>query len=197
MTSGMHRQRGATLIIALIMLVLLTLFAVSSFNTAQTNVKVVGNMQQKAEALNAAQQAIETVLSSPQFIANPANAVPVPCGTANTLCTDVTGDGVADFTATLIGPDYPTGPHQPTCVSVRVIKNQELNVLANSEDLGCSAAPVAGTAGVAGAMTGDSLCANTVWEIRARAVSSSSGATATVTQGVGVRVSSDDAGSSC
>jgi type II secretory pathway pseudopilin PulG len=196
MTSGMRRQRGATLIIALIMLVLLTLFAVSSFNTAQTNVKVVGNMQQKAEALNAAQQAIETVISTPQFIANPANAVPTPCGTANTLCTDVTGDGVADFTATLIGPDYPTGPHQPTCVTVRLIKNQELNVT-NAEDLGCAAGQQSGAAGVAGAMTGDSLCANTVWEIRARAVSSSSGATATVTQGVGVRVSSDAAGSSC
>jgi hypothetical protein len=196
MTSGMRRQRGATLIIALIMLVLLTLFAVSSFNTAQTNVKVVGNMQQKAEALNAAQQAIETVISTPQFIANPANAVPTPCGTANTLCTDVTGDGVADFTATLIGPDYPTGPHQPTCVTVRLIKNQELNVL-NAEDLGCAAGQQSGAAGVAGAMTGDSLCANTVWEIRARAVSSSSGATATVTQGVGVRVSSDAAGTSC
>jgi len=196
MTSGMRRQRGATLIIALIMLVLLTLFAVSSFNTAQTNVKVVGNMQQKAEALNAAQQAIETVLSTPQFIANPANAVPTPCGTANTLCTDVTGDGVADFTATLIGPDYPTGPHQPTCVTVRLIKNQELNVL-NAEDLGCAAGQQSGAAGVAGAMTGDSLCANTVWEIRARAVSSSSGATATVTQGIGVRVSSDAAGTSC
>jgi type II secretory pathway pseudopilin PulG len=196
MTSGMRRQRGATLIIALIMLVLLTLFAVSSFNTAQTNVKVVGNMQQKAEALNAAQQAIETVISTPQFIANPANAVPTPCGTANTLCTDVTGDGVADFTATLIGPDYPTGPHQPTCVTVRLIKNQELNVT-NPEDLGCAAGQQSGAAGVAGAMTGDSLCANTVWEIRARAVSSSSGATATVTKGVGVRVSSDAAGSSC
>lgn len=196
MTSGMRRQRGATLIIALIMLVLLTLFAVSSFNTAQTNVKVVGNMQQKAEALNAAQQAVEIVLSSPQFIANPANAVPTPCGSANTLCTDVTGDGVADFTATLIGPDYPTGPHQPTCVTVRLIKNQELNVL-NPEDLGCAAGQQSGAAGVAGAMTGDSLCANTVWEIRARAVSSSSGATATVTQGVGVRVSSDAAGTSC
>ena len=196
MTSGMRRQRGATLIIALIMLVLLTLFAVSSFNTAQTNVKVVGNMQQKAEALNAAQQAVEIVLSSPQFIANPANAVPTPCGTANTLCTDVTGDGVADFTATLIGPDYPAGPHQPTCVTVRLIKNQEL-IVTNPEDLGCAAGQQSGAAGVAGAMTGDSLCANTVWEIRARAVSSSSGATATVTQGVGVRVSSDAAGSSC
>jgi Tfp pilus assembly protein PilX len=197
MTSGIRAQRGATLIIALIMLVLLTLFAVSSFNTANTNLKVVGNMQQKTEALNAAQQAIETVVSSPLFISNPANAVATPCGSANTLCNDVTGDGVADFTTSLIGPDYPAGPHQPTCVTVRVIKNQELVLTPNSEDLGCAASAQAGTSGVAGAMTGDSLCANTVWEIRARTVSSSSGATVTVTQGVGVRVSSDAAGTSC
>ena len=51
--------------------------------------------------------------------------------------------------------------------------------------------------GVAGAMTGDSLCANTVWEVRARTVSSMSPAEVIVTQGVGVRVSSDQAGTSC
>jgi len=192
----MRSQRGTTLIVALIMLVLLTLFAVSSFNTANTNLKVVGNMQQKSEALNAAQQAVETVMSTPQFIANPANAVLTPCGSANTLCTDVTGDGVADFTTTLVGPDYPAPPHQPTCVSVRPIKNQEL-VLSNPEDLGCAAGQQVGASGVAGAMTGDSLCANTIWEIRARTVSSSSGATVIVTQGVGVRVSADAAGTSC
>jgi PilX N-terminal len=196
MTHGIRSQRGTTLIVALIMLVLLTLFAVSSFNTANTNLKVVGNMQQKNEALNAAQAAIETVISTPQFIANPANAVASPCGSANTLCADVTGDSVADFTTTLVGPDYPTGPHQPTCVTVRPIKNQEL-VLTNPEDLGCAAGQQAGAAGVAGAMSGDSLCANTVWEIKARTVSSLSGATVIVTQGVGVRVSSDAAGTSC
>lgn len=195
MTSGIRRQRGTTLIVALIMLVLMTLFAVSSFNTANTNLKVVGNMQQKNEALNAAQAAIESVISTPQFIANPANAVLTPCGSANTLCTDVTGDGVADFTTTLVGPDYPTGPHQPTCVTVRPIKNEEL-VLSNPEDLGCSSGQQQ-QFGVAGAVTGDSLCANTVWEVRARTVSSSSGATVLVTQGVGVRVSSDAAGTSC
>lgn len=195
MTMGLRRQRGTTLVVALIMLVLLTLFAVSSFNTANVNLKVVGNMQQKNEALNAAQQAIETVLSTPQFISNPANAVLTPCGTANTLCADVTGDGVADFTTTLIGPDYPTGPHQPTCVTVRPIKNAEL-VLTNPEDLGCSSGQQQ-QFGVAGAVTGDSLCANTVWEVRARTVSSSTGATVIVTQGVGVRVSSDAAGTSC
>ena len=127
MTSGSRKQRGTTLIIALIMLVLLTLFAVSSFNTANTNLKVVGNMQQRSEALNAAQGAIESVISTPLFIANPANAVLNPCGTANTLCTDVTGDGTADFTTTLVGPDYPAPPHQPTCSSMELVKNLVLD----------------------------------------------------------------------
>jgi hypothetical protein len=78
---------------------------------------------------------------------------------------------------------------------VRPIKNQEL-VLSNPEDLGCSSGQQQ-QFGVAGAVTGDSLCANTVWEVRARTVSGSSGATVMVTQGVGVRVSSDAAGTSC
>jgi Tfp pilus assembly protein PilX len=196
MSSEMRKQRGTTLIVALIMLVLLTLFAVSSFNTANTSLKVVGNMQQKSEALNAAQVAIENVISTTQFIDNPANAVLMPCGSANTLCIDVTGDGVADFTSTLVGPDYPAAPHQPTCVTVRPIKNQEL-VLSNPEDLGCASGQQQ-QFGVTGAVTGDSLCANTIWEVRARTVgSSTSAASVLVTQGVGVRVSTDQAGTSC
>ncbi|HZN86576.1 MAG TPA: PilX N-terminal domain-containing pilus assembly protein, partial [Burkholderiales bacterium] len=80
------RQRGATLVIALIMLVLLTLFAVSSMNTANTNLRVVGNMQSRNEALYAAQETLETVISTPLFLANPANAVLNPCGAQNTMC---------------------------------------------------------------------------------------------------------------
>src|SRR5690606_24855131 len=107
-----------------------------SFNTANVNLKVVGNMQAKAEALNASQATIEAVISTPQFVGSPENAVPVPCGTANTVCTDLTGDGVAEFTTTLT-PD-------PTCVTVRVIKNVELDILNSQEDQGCSANPPTG-----------------------------------------------------
>jgi Tfp pilus assembly protein PilX len=190
----MRRQRGTTLVIALIMLVLLTLFAVSSLNTANTNLKVVGNMQSKSEALNASQQTIEAVLSTPQFIANPANAVPVPCGAANTACTDVTGDGVPEFTTRLLGPEA-TSPAQPTCVTVKPIKNTDLN-LGNNEDLGCSSGQQQ-QFGVAGAVTGDSLCSNSIWEIKAQTTATATGASVTVTQGVGVRISADDAGTSC
>jgi Tfp pilus assembly protein PilX len=183
----MRRQRGTTLVIALIMLVLLTLFAVSSLNTATTNLKVVGNMQARNEAINASQQVIETVISTPQFIANPANAVPTPCGAANTMCTDVTGDGVADFTTTLTP--------QPTCVSVVPIKNANL-VLTNPDDLGCSAGQQQ-QFGVSGAVTGNSLCSQTVWDIKAQTVAATQNTTVTVTQGIGVRISIDDASSSC
>jgi Tfp pilus assembly protein PilX len=191
---SMRRQRGTTLVVALIMLVLLTLFATSSLNTASTNLKVVGNMQERSEALNVSQQVIESVLSTPQFIFDPANAVPTPCTGPNTACVDITGDGVPEFTTTLIGPE-PASPAQPACVTVKPIKNAEL-VLTNPEDLGCSSGQQQ-QFGVSGAVTGDSLCSNTIWEIKARTEAAGTGATVTVTQGVGVRVSADDAGTSC
>jgi Tfp pilus assembly protein PilX len=185
-------QRGATLLVALIMLVLLSLFAISSLNTATTNLRVVGNMQAKTEALNAAQESIETVISSTQFIATPANAVINPCGAANTICTDIAGNILtsptgAEYTSTLTP--------QPACVTVKPIKNSELN-LTNTEDLGCAAGQQQ-QFGVAGAVTGDSLCSNTVWEVTVRTVGTNTGTSVTVTQGVGVRISADDAGTSC
>ena len=182
-----RRQRGATLLVALIMLTVLMMFVVSSLNTSTTNLKVVGNMQSKNEALAATQEAIETVISTPQFISTPANAVLNPCGTANTICTDVTGDSTPEYTTTLTP--------QPQCVTVQPIKNSDL-VLTNAEDLGCSAGQQQ-QFGVAGAVTGDSLCANTVWEINAQTVGAATGASVTVTQGIGVRVSADAAGASC
>ncbi len=186
-TCPARRQRGATLVVALILLVLLTLFGLSSMNTANTSLKVTGNMQAKTEALNAAQATIETVISTPQFIADPANAVINPCAGANTLCVDVTGDGNPEYTTTLVP--------QPACVSVKPIKNDALD-LGNTEDLGCSSGQQQ-QFGVAGAVSGNSLCANSVWEISAQARSTVSGATVAVTQGVGVRISTDAAGTSC
>jgi len=62
-----HTQRGATLIVSLIMLVVLTLFAVSAINLSNTNLKIVGNMQAQKMMELAAQDAIEQMLSSPTF----------------------------------------------------------------------------------------------------------------------------------
>lgn len=178
-----RRQTGSTLVVALILLVVLTLFATSSFNTAKTNLMVVGNMQSSAEAVNVAQQTIETTLSTTQFVTSPDNAIANPCGgNPNTFCVDVNGDSITDYTSVLTPI--------PTCMYVKPIKNSEL-VLTNSEDLGCSAGQQQ-TLGVAGASSGDSLCSNTVWEITSK-TTATTGASATVIQGVGIRVSNDDA----
>lgn len=188
MTRGSRRaQHGSTLLIALVMLVLLTLFALSAFNTGETNLKVVSNMQMQSEASTTAQRTIESVISSPLFISNPANAVIDPCGSANTVCTDLNGDGRTDYTTRLTPA--------PQCVFVRPIKVVELN-LESAEDLGCAVGQ-SQQFGVSGTASGDSLCSNTIWEITAETTGADTGAKVTATQGVAVRVGSDDSANSC
>lgn len=80
---AIQRQRGATLLISLIMLVILTLFAVSGFNLSSVNLKITGNFQQQKTLEAAAQQAIEQVISTPTaFSLTP---------TAQTICVNGSG----------------------------------------------------------------------------------------------------------
>lgn len=187
MKPNARSQRGATLLVALILLVMLTLFAISASNTGTTNLRVVGNMQARSEALNASQETIETVISSTLFLTSPANALLNPCGAANTQCSDFNGDGTPEYT-TRLNPE-------PTCVKAVFIKVSELT-LTNPEDLACAAGQ-AQQFGIAGAVAGDSLCGNTVWEITAETTSTVTGAKVSVTQGIGVRASADELLASC
>ena len=194
MTSRRARQQGATLLLVLIMLIMLTLFAVSAMNTGTMNLKVVGNQQVRAEALDTSQVLIDKVISSTQFIDSPANALANPCnGQANTYCVDVNGDGIYDYTATL--------DPKPACVQARALKVGELKLKdafgkfdPAAEDVACLQAQAQGAFGVAGAAgAGDSLCAGTVWEITAKTLATgtttaNSTVNMTTTQGVAVRV---------
>jgi Tfp pilus assembly protein PilX len=56
-------QKGATLITALIFLVIMTLFAVSSINMSTINFRIVGNLQAQKVIDAAVQDAIEQMLS--------------------------------------------------------------------------------------------------------------------------------------
>lgn len=67
-----RRQRGATLIVGLIMLVLITLMMLTAFMMSSSNLKSVGNMQSRAEATAAANVAIEQVISSDVIFITPA-----------------------------------------------------------------------------------------------------------------------------
>ncbi|MGV3654992.1 MAG: hypothetical protein ACO1N5_12330 [Noviherbaspirillum sp.] len=183
-----HRQRGATLIVALIMLILLTLLALTTFNVGKSNLQAVGNMQQRNEAVAASQEAIEQVLSNTNFITAPDAVFPVPCdGVANQYCVDRNGDGKDDIVVRL--------DPQPACVKARNIKQAELTIT-DSEDQGCSLGAQQ-TFGVSGANNGDSLCAASTWEIHAVATDAATQASVAAAQGADVRVAIDDVATAC
>lgn len=72
-------QQGATLIVGLIVLVLITLMVTSAFTLSTGNLKAVGNMQVREEAIAAANVAIErTIGSDAIFLAPAATTVSVP-----------------------------------------------------------------------------------------------------------------------
>lgn len=183
----LHRQRGITLITALIMLVLLTLLALTTFNLGKSNLQIVSNMQQRDEATAAAHEVIEETISNTRFFVTPDNILANPCGAANTRCVDTNGDGTADVKVAI--------KPAPKCVKAPIIKNTALD-LSVPEDAKCSMGS-AQAFGVTGAVDGSSACADSVWEVSAEATDLQSDAKVTVTQGVAVRVAKDDVANNC
>lgn len=57
-----HKQQGATLMVGMIMMVVLTLLVVFGIRSGNTNLRIAGNMQTQAEASAATQQVIEQVI---------------------------------------------------------------------------------------------------------------------------------------
>ena len=170
-------QRGIVLFEALIMLVLMFLIAIATFNMGRQNTIIAANMQHKAEVLTSANQAVEEVISKTDFIANPGAAL-----LGNKATYDVNGDGKKDITV-ILSP-------APCVKKAQVIKNASLDIR-DTNDAACIVGQ-SQNLGVEGATTGDSLCSNSVWEITAVATDDFTDAEATVTTGVGVRANSDD-----
>lgn len=66
-----HAQRGATLVVGLIMLVLITVMVTSAFTISNSNLKAVGNMQTHNESIAAANMAIEQMVNNWDFSSPP------------------------------------------------------------------------------------------------------------------------------
>lgn len=64
MTTIRNGQRGIVLILSLIMLMVLTLIAVSAIRLSTVNLRSVANAQSRTEAMSTAQRTIDLVLSS-------------------------------------------------------------------------------------------------------------------------------------
>ena len=166
-SAGLHNQRGNTLLMGLILLVLLTLMGLASVNTATSNLKVVGNMQYQQEALGAAQVSLNKVMSKGSYFADPTTA-PV------TDTVDVTGDGIIDYTVALT---------QPCILSTTDITAAELRPTV-ADDLLCMSSSTLKNAGIMGQTTGaaKSDCANVTWRITATVNDASSKSAVTLTQ---------------
>lgn len=71
-----RQQTGATLLVALIFLLMMTLFAITAINMSTVNLRIVGNMQTSKALDAAAQAAIEQAISSmSQFSLTPTSLV--------------------------------------------------------------------------------------------------------------------------
>lgn len=87
-------QRGATLVITLVMLLMLMLMVGSAYSLSGTNLKAVGNMQFRNEAIASANIGIERVLGS-AFTTAP---------TAEQLNVDINNDGITDYQVSMAAP---------------------------------------------------------------------------------------------
>jgi Tfp pilus assembly protein PilX len=88
------RERGAALVVGLIMLVLITLMLITALNLGTTNFRAMTNMQFRSEAVAAANAAIEQVISSP-FTAAPA---------AESIDVDIDNDAATDYVVNVAVP---------------------------------------------------------------------------------------------
>jgi len=105
-------QRGAALVVGLIMLVLITLMVIAALNLGTSNFRAVSNTQFRDQAIAAANVAIQNRISS--NFSGPAN---VSNGTIPTTypSIDLNRDGVNDYTVAIT----------PTCVSATIAQSAD------------------------------------------------------------------------
>ena len=159
-------ERGIVLIVSLIMLMVVTLIAVSASDLVRNNLKVVRNTESREMARYGARAAIEEALSSLRFTQSPASVFVSSCQRSNRKCYDFNEDGRDDVLVD-VAP--------PRCIMVRPIKNAELDAINVPAQASCFLPQAV-----------YSLCVDAVWEITATATATASGAAISVRQGVAI-----------
>lgn len=181
------RERGATLIVALVMLVALALLGIGALNSSTTNVRIAGNAQVRQESLAAVQAAIEKTISSTAFARSPDTVAQTP------IEVDVDGDGRTDYVARL--------SPAPVCYRHKALLNSQLDLAApavkDRDCVGGSSEPGGIDDDTALAPSGESLCANSDWNIRAVVTDANTRATTAIHQGIRLHVLKTDAATNC
>jgi hypothetical protein len=203
-------QRGAVLMIGMVMLLMLILVAVGVVRLSMRHTQIVNNEQVRTEATAAAHYALDFVLNSP----SPAASSGYPGwvvyeGAGQTIYAN---QGTSQTADAADASSVAVTVSNLTCKRGRVLKNSELVKTIGglkqvpAEDVSCIGAPKGpggGTGGGSGGLlivdpsipggipTDDSLCGTVLWDMRARVAPAANPrlltANTTVTQGVEVR----------
>ena len=168
------RERGATLLISLIMLVVLTLFAVTAIRTGNIGFKIVGNQQAQKLMEAAAAQAVEQVIS------NLANFDPVTVNAPASLVFDPTVDPVTQRVCVNANSgDDPVKIPPATCTSGTQVDVAPVRCISTKRSQYDS-------------LTQPMATFDNVWEIVATVTDTLTGAKATYHQGVKIRMLSSN-----
>lgn len=170
-----RRQSGAVLLVSLVLLVVMTLFALAAMNFTNTQARIAGNVQVRSELKAAAQQAVEQVISN----FDPDDTSPV------VVLSDVNGDNTNDYQVTVT----------KSCLSSITLSPDapEADLLASTDNAACQISGAAQSTGIETATAGGSICASSLWDVSAVGTDApsatfKSSASITAHQGIATRV---------
>ena len=165
MNARYGRQRGMTLLVSMIMLVVLTLFAITAIRTGNVGFKIVGNQQAQKLMEAAVQQAIEQTISNLGNF-DPVSVIAPGATTAQRVCVNASAG------------DPPAAIPPATCSSGTQVDVLPVRCISTKRTPGGSVTQASGTF-------------DNLWEITATVTDTLSGARATYHQGVKIRMLSN------
>ena len=169
MSRNLRSQRGMTLLVSLIMLIVITLFVVSMVKLNSTNALIVGNMRAQKAVETEAMQQIEIAVNQYQFFDDAISTT----GAWASPSTDTVGYYIDN--TTLWSTYKPTGATTATALqssSVKLYKPQCLYY-----------EPAAGYSALSGVAPQD-----TYWDLQVNTADSTTGASAEVHTGIEMRL---------
>jgi Tfp pilus assembly protein PilX len=187
------RERGVTLIVVLIFLVMLTLFSVSAFKASTSNARATASLELRQEATAAAQAAIEDAISTSNF------ALPAASAASSSIMV-----GRSTYEVTVTPP--------VTCAKIRQLPISELPKDATTGlpttawkrcDSGEAGRPTGSvgqgnyTEGGTATPSGLSFCAETLWSLKAAVNDSKTNTAVEVNQDVAVPYSLGESRDKC
>lgn len=157
------RQHGSVLIISLIMLMVLTLLAISAINMSTTGLRAVNGQQSRAEGIVAAQMTVDQIISG-YFVDN------------------IGGIQGATYATSVNGSSYPVVISSLCLKKFTPIRNVDLD-LTNATDVKCFDT----------LSNPYSACSKALWEFSSSVTQGFFGTNVTVNQGVAVKMDTSTA----